>query len=339
MRGFTPITETNKFVLVLDTIYGNIICEEKVISCYIDGQKHLLDANDYSLIEKTSINDDVVSDVNREHPFSAHQEESETKNLAHLFEPCQDVNGNRKLIRFRYPDTKKGIPIDKIREVTSRDTLAINFTGISRIQAYRKFYFGDTTITSRYVAIISDQAGHEGLVNGLGEQVLDFEYLKIEYTGKRSDCFVNVFLCQGKNEKWGLADDDGNVLLPTEFDSITLSEERIVHPHSKITRCRVLVPAVITKIGEKFGLTSVQQQELVPHQMDSIYYDERKAIFYLQKDELWGCYSKEGSYCPPIYQTKPSNVLTIDGYTVVTFHDKNRLSSCGNTKGKIYIQE
>lgn len=324
---------------LIDTIdYTNIMFNNDSIYCYTMDEIHIYDPRNYQLIKKAPLVDDIMPDIAQ----SPGEETSGTNKQVRISYRYEDYTTNlaKKGLRLAKYTTDKNLTTAETSEITTYDTIPGNFTEIKYLKTNRQYDLPDTLIKTLLSVVVADESGLKGLINNLGQPILECDYQQIFHSELRHRCAIYYYLFQDQENKWGLVAENGNKPLPMHFDSIILSKNNYLQSQQKGYRCTGLAPGIIVMNGDKYGLFNLEGKQITSVEMDNIYYDQKKLSFFIQKDNLWGIYSDDGLYCPPVHVIKPISILNIDDYAVVKFYDKDlKRVGYGNTEGDIYYKD
>lgn len=149
-----------------------------------------------------------------------------------------------------------------------------------------------------------------GLINKLGDVVLDCVYSEVKFYGR-------CIKLKDKKSCYGIADFKGNVVVPCEYMNIAIAPD-FVRLQQFSDGCygvadfsgRILIPCVYSDIrlnrdtgflklkkGDSYGVANFRGQILLPCEYSEIRIGER--VIYLRKDGFWGLATHEGKIVLP----------------------------------------
>ena len=141
-----------------------------------------------------------------------------------------------------------------------------------------------------------------GIINEKGETILPFEYLT-DYHNFHPLNPYHIFKTFNEPHKYGVVDSLGNVVIPFEYDKIEMVEKR----------------GFIIKKGKNHGYMNEKGQWILNPEYSSIYQDQTTKNLVVQKDELKGLFTINGTNILPI---KYDNILSSNFGHQIAITDK-----------------
>lgn len=107
------------------------------------------------------------------------------------------------------------------------------------------------------------------------EDILDYTWDKIDF----DDYYLDVLLLKDNQNKFGIIDETGKVIIPFEFEEIRPFDGQ---------------ETAIAKKNNYFGIIDFRNKELVSFENDEIYSSKFSEIFVIKQNEKFGLFNKQG---------------------------------------------
>lgn len=174
----------------------------------------------------------------------------------------------------------------------------------------------------RYITNFSDGMGWiNGSIedeNHIGLSLIDKSGKTIFETDYTSASIFNEGLCWiQKNDKWGVIDENNNIIIDFIYDNINSYE-------SYINNFKFIDGVSWVKQDNKYGLIDNSNKILVPFEYDDISEFSEEGVAWVQKADAWGLIDNKNNIILPFEYNKNNQSPTVfsEGVSAVKINDK-----------------
>src|SRR5690606_2475782 len=107
------------------------------------------------------------------------------------------------------------------------------------------------------------------------DNILDYSWDKIDF----DDYYLNVLLLKYNQNKFGIIDETGKIIIPFEFEELRPFDGQ---------------ETTIAKKNNYFGIIDFKNKELISFENDEIYSSKFSEIFVIKQNEKFGLFNKQG---------------------------------------------
>lgn len=186
--------------------------------------------------------------------------------------------------------------------------------------------------------IYKDASNLYQIVNYNGKKIHDFNIENISEKPLKKECKENLWLVK-TNQKWGMMNSLGELIIEPSYDSIVFPEEYIRSGIRFITHeCFNNLSGIHTIKNGKHGITDLGNEELIAHEMDSIKGQDNLSYFILMKNSKYGLYRKGREGKDPfnrVYNISGINVHPLFDEQIIGIKEVNGITliKLGNEEG------